>query len=122
MPRVRKSPASRQRRKKIMKAARGYYGSRSKLLRTATESVDRGMKYAYRDRRNRKREFRSLWILRINAAARPYGLSYSRFISGLKKANVALDRKVLAEMAVRDQASFGRLAEIAGSALSAQKP
>lgn len=118
MPRVRKSPASRRRRKKILRAAKGYRGGRSKLLRTASESVDRALRYAYRDRRQRKREFRSLWITRINAAVRPYGLSYSRFIAGLKRANVDLDRKMLADLAVRDAQSFGRLAELIRSSTS----
>jgi large subunit ribosomal protein L20 len=118
MPRVRKSPASRRRRKRILNSAKGYRGGKSKLIRTATESVDRALRYAYRDRRQRKRDFRSLWIIRINAAVRPYGLSYSRFIAGLKRANVGLDRRALAEMAVNDQQSFGRLAELAGSSLT----
>ena len=122
MPRVRKSPASRRRRKRILKAAKGYRGGRSKLIRTASESVDRALKYAYRDRRQRKRDFRALWITRINAAVRPYGLSYSRFMNGLKKANVGLDRKVLADLAVRDQQSFGRLAQIAQGSQSAPDP
>ena len=118
MPRVRKSPASRRRRRRILKSAKGYRGGKSKLIRTATESVDRALRYAYRDRRQRKRDFRSLWIVRINAAVRPYGLSYSRFIAGLKRANVDLDRKSLAEMAVNDEKSFGRLAELAESSLT----
>ena len=118
MPRVRKSPASRRRRKRILNSAKGYRGAKSKLIRTATESVDRALRYAYRDRRQRKRDFRSLWIIRINAAVRPYGLSYSRFIAGLKRANVGLDRRTLAEMAVNDEQSFGRLVELAGSSLT----
>ncbi len=115
MPRVRKSPASRRRRNRILKAAKGFRGGKSKLIRSASESVDRALRYAYRDRKRRKRDFRSLWIIRINAAVRPYGLSYSRFIAGLKRANVGLDRKSLAEMAVNDQQSFARLAELAGN-------
>ena len=121
MPRVKKSPASRRRRRGILRAARGYRGGRSKLIRTAGESVDRALKYAYRDRRRKKRDFRSLWIVRINAAARAHGLSYSRMIAGLKRANVGLDRKMLADLAVRDEQSFGRLAELARSSLSTQQ-
>jgi len=116
MPRVKKSVKSRQRRKKILNAAKGYRGGRGKLLRTASETVDRALKFAYRDRRTKKRTFRSLWIMRINAAAREHGLSYSRFIDGLKKANVELDRKVLAGLAVSDPEAFARLAEIAKQA------
>jgi len=116
MPRVKKSVKSRQRRKKILNAAKGYRGGRGKLLRTASETVDRALKFAYRDRRAKKRTFRSLWIMRINAAARQHGLSYSRFIDGLKKANVELDRKVLAGLAVSDPEAFARLAEIAKQA------
>jgi large subunit ribosomal protein L20 len=113
MPRARNAVASRARKKKVLKAARGYYGGRSKLYRTAKESVRRGLAYAYAHRRRRKRDFRRLWITRINAAARLYGLSYSLFMNGLKKAGVLLDRKVLAEMAVRDKEGFAKLAELA---------
>jgi len=113
MPRAKKAVASRARRKKILKAARGYYGGRSKLYRTAKESVQRGLAYAHAHRRRRKRDFRRLWIVRINAAARLYGLSYSVFMNGLKRAGVALDRKVLADMAARDQEGFAKLAELA---------
>lgn len=113
MPRASKGVASRRRKKKILKAARGYYGGRSKLFRTAKESVQRGLAYAYVHRRRRKRDFRRLWITRINAAARIYGLSYSMFISGLKKAGVVLDRKNLADMAVKDEEAFAKLAELA---------
>jgi len=113
MPRVTKSVASRRRRKKILKAARGYYGGRSKLYRTAKESVRRGLAYAYVHRRTRKRDFRRLWITRINAAARIYGLSYSVFINGLKKAGVLLDRKNLADMAIKDQEAFAKLVKLA---------
>ncbi|MGA7878666.1 MAG: 50S ribosomal protein L20 [Desulfoferrobacter sp.] len=116
MPRVKKSVKSRQRRKKILSAAKGYRGGRGKLLRTASETVDRALKFAYRDRRARKRSFRSLWIMRINAAARQNGLSYSRFMDGLKRANVELDRKVLAGIAVNDPDAFARLADIAKQA------
>ncbi len=116
MPRATNNPAARRRKKKILKQARGYFGGRSKLYRTAREAVQRGLAYAYRDRRARKRDFRRLWIVRINAAARLYGLSYSIFINGLKKAGVALDRKILADLAVRDQATFAKLAELAKGA------
>ena len=113
MPRATKGVTSRRRRKKILKAAKGYYGGRSKLYRTAKESVQRGLAYAYVHRRRKKRDFRRLWITRINAAARIYGLSYSLFINGLKKAGVLLDRKNLADMAVKDEESFAKLAELA---------
>ncbi|NIM19956.1 MAG: 50S ribosomal protein L20 [Candidatus Latescibacteria bacterium] len=116
MPRTKHSVASRQRRKKYIKAAKGYYGGRSKLYRTAKESFERSLTYAYRDRRQRKRDFRKLWIARINAAARLNGLSYNRFISGLKKADVDINRKMLAEMAVNDSEGFKQLAELARSA------
>jgi large subunit ribosomal protein L20 len=113
MPRVKKAVKSRERRKKVLKMASGYRGGRGRLLRTAKETVDRALKFAYRDRRARKRDFRSLWIVRINAAAREHGLSYSRFMDGLKKANVALDRKSLAELAVNNADAFARLAQLA---------
>jgi len=116
MPRTKNSVASRERRKKYLKAAKGYFGGRSKLYRTARETVERGLCYAYRDRRQRKRDFRKLWIARINAAARLNGLSYNRFISGLKRADVDINRKMLAEMAVNDTEGFKQLAEIARSA------
>ena len=113
MPRVRSNVARLKRKKKIMQAAKGARGGRSKLYKSAKETVERGMRYAYRDRRNRKRDFRSLWIIRINAAARMHDLSYSRFMAGLKKAGVDINRKVLADLAVRDPAAFGELAEVA---------
>ena len=113
MVRVTNSPARRKRRKKILKLAKGYRGGRSKLFKTAKETVMRAMRYAYRDRKQRKRRFRSLWIIRINAAANMNGLSYSKFISGLRKAGVTLDRKVLADVAVRDEAGFAELAKLA---------
>ena len=116
MPRATNNPAARRRKKKILKQARGYFGGRSKLYRTAREAVQRGLAYAYRDRRARKRDFRRLWIVRINAAARLYGLSYSLLINGLHKAGIALDRKILADLAVRDQATFAKLAELAKGA------
>jgi large subunit ribosomal protein L20 len=115
MPRTKSSVASRERRKKYLKAAKGFYGGRSKLYRTARESVERAMQFAYRDRRRRKRDFRRLWILRINAAARLNGLSYNRLISGLRKAEVDVNRKLLAEMAVNDKDGFKQLAELAKS-------
>ena len=113
MPRAKGGPKTRQRRKKRLKLAKGYWGAKSKLYRTATEAVDKSMLYAYRDRKNRKRDFRRLWIARINAAVRSLGLSYSQFMSGLKKAGIGLDRKVLADMAIQDQPSFSKLAEMA---------
>jgi large subunit ribosomal protein L20 len=112
MARVKKAVKSRQRRKKILDMAKGYRGGRGKLFRTATETVDRALKFAYRDRKVRKRTFRSLWIMRINAAARLHDLSYSRFMNGLKKANIILDRKVLASLAMTDPQAFARLAQI----------
>lgn len=116
MPRVKKAVKSRQRRKKILKAAKGYRGGRGKLLRTANETVARALQNAYRDRRAKKRDFRRLWIQRINAAARQHGLSYSRFMNGLQKANVTLDRKVLAGLAVQDPEAFARLVDVAKEA------
>jgi large subunit ribosomal protein L20 len=113
MPRATRGAASRRRRKKIMKEARGYFGGRSKLYRTAKETVARARVYAYRDRRTKKRDFRRLWISRINAAARLFDLTYGAFISGLKKAGVILDRKILSEIAVKDLNTFGKLAEFA---------
>jgi large subunit ribosomal protein L20 len=111
MPRATNNVAAKARHKKYMKAAKGNFGGRRKLYRTARETVNKGMAYAYRDRRNRKREFRRLWIVRINAAARLYGLTYSRFMNGLKKLNVDLDRKVLADIAARDIDTFKQIAE-----------
>jgi large subunit ribosomal protein L20 len=113
MARTTNAVASRKRRKRTLKKAKGYWGRRSKLFCTAVDAVTRSERYAYRDRKVRKRDFRRLWILRINAAARSHDISYSRFMNGLRKANVELDRKQLAEMAVSDEASFARLAEIA---------
>ena len=109
MPRVTNAPQSRRRRKKILKAAKGYRGGRSKLLKTAAVAVMRSRQYAYRDRKRRKGDFRRLWIIRINAAARENGLSYSKLIMGLKKAGIELDRKILAEMAVSDPEGFSGL-------------
>jgi len=114
MPRTRNSVATRKRRKKVLKMARGYRGARSKCYKSANEQVMHSLQYAYRDRRARKGEFRKLWITRINAAARENGMSYSRFISGLKNAGVGVDRKILADLAVHDPQAFGRLVAIAG--------
>jgi large subunit ribosomal protein L20 len=113
MPRAKNNVAAHRRHKKILRKARGNYGARSRLYRTALETVHKGWTYAYRDRRNKKREFRRLWIVRISAAAKLHGLNYSSFINGLKKAGVGLDRKALADIAARDQATFSRLAEMA---------
>jgi len=111
MPRTTNNPAAKRRHKKVLKAAKGNYGGRRRLYRTAKETVQKGMAYAYRDRRQRKREFRKLWIIRINAATRLYGMSYSQFICGLKKAGIELDRKVLADLAVRDSEGFRQVVE-----------
>jgi len=111
--RVRRGTKAKKRRKKILKLAKGYRGGRSKLYRTAADAVDRALQYAYRDRRARKRDFRRLWIARINAAARLNDLSYSRFIQGLKDAHVEIDRKILAELAVSDPNAFSHLAAVA---------
>src|SRR3972149_6553490 len=119
MPRVKRSVTAKKKRRKIMKLAKGFFGARSRLLRTATEAVNRAMKYAYRDRRVRKREFRQLWIARINAAARSYDISYSRLIDGMNKAHVTLDRKILADLAVNDQQGFAAVVNIAKSELTA---
>ncbi len=111
MPRVTGSPASRQRRKKYLKQSKGYVGGRRRLYRTAREAVERGYQYAYRDRRRRKRDFRRLWITRINAASRRHGLSYSQFMHALNESGVELNRKVLADLAVRDDEAFGQIVE-----------
>ncbi len=113
MPRAKGGPKTRQRRKKVLKQAKGYWGGRRRLYKTAAETVTRALAFAYRDRRARKREFRALWIVRINAACRALDLPYSSFMSGLRKAGVTLDRKVLAELAVTDPAAFARLVETA---------
>ncbi len=113
MPRAKNNVAAHRRHKKYLSAARGNFGGRSRLYRTARETVQKGMYYAFVDRRNRKRVFRRLWIARINAAARLNGLSYSAFIDGLKKAGIALNRKMLADIAVRDAAAFTELAQVA---------
>ena len=103
MPRIKRGVASRARRKKVLKAAKGYYGARSRTFKVAKQAVIKAGQYAYRDRRQRKRQFRRLWIVRINAAAREHGLSYSRFISGLKEAGIEVDRKVLADIAMHEK-------------------
>ncbi len=115
--RVKRGYKARHRRKKVLKLARGYQGGRSKLFRTAADAVDKALMYAYRDRKVRKRQFRRLWIVRINAGARMNNLSYSKFINGLKQANVELDRKVLAELAVSDPYAFSQLAQTASAQL-----
>lgn len=117
MPRVKGGPQSRRRRKKILRAAKGYVAGRRRLYKNAKETVHRAWTYAYRDRRQRKRAFRRLWITRINAASRQNGMSYSRFIGGLSRAGVELDRKVLADMAVFDAPGFATLVETARQAL-----
>jgi large subunit ribosomal protein L20 len=119
MPRVKRGNRRLKRRKKILRQAKGYWGTKSKLHKAAKEQVMRSLAYAYRDRRQRKRSFRRLWIIRINAAARQFDLSYSQFIHGLKVAGVEMDRKVLADIAARDLESFGRLAKTAQQALEA---
>ena len=113
MPRVASNVASSRRKKKILKLAKGYRGGRSKLYRTAADAVDKALMYAYRDRRAKKRDFRRLWIARINAGARLDDISYSKFMHGLRQANVNLDRKVLAEMALTDPAGFAKVADMA---------
>jgi large subunit ribosomal protein L20 len=118
MSRATNAPASRRRRRRIIKRAKGYWGGRKNLFRTAREAVERAGRYAYRDRRLRKRDFRKLWIARINAAARQNGISYSRFMDGLKKADVEVNRKVLAEIAVSDSAAFAELVDVAKSQLA----
>lgn len=118
MPRVKRGVTAHARHKKVLDRAKGYYGARHKVYRVAKQAVDKAGQYAYRDRRARKREFRSLWVIRINAAARECGLSYSRFINGLSKAAIELDRKVLADIAVYDKRAFASLAEKARAQLS----
>ena len=113
MARVKHSPARRKRKKRLLKQAKGYYGDRSKQYQQARRTVARALVYAYRDRRARKRNFRRLWIARINAACRGAGIKYSQFINGLKKAKIGLDRKVLADLAVKDSQAFNKLVEIA---------
>jgi large subunit ribosomal protein L20 len=115
MPRVKRGVAAKKRKDRILRQAKGYFGGRGNLIKTAREAVQKGLKYAYRDRRQRKREFRGLWIARINAAAREHDISYSRMMYGLKEAGVEVDRKILAELAISDPKAFGELAELAKS-------
>jgi large subunit ribosomal protein L20 len=119
MPRVKRSLTAKKKRRKIFKLAKGYFGARRRLLKTATMAVDRGLKYAYRDRRVRKRAFRKLWIARINAAARMNGISYSRLIDGMKKAHIDLDRKVLSDLAIYDPQGFTKVVSIVKGEASA---
>ena len=118
MPRVKRGVVAHRRHKKILKQAKGYYGARSRVFRVAKQAVTKAGQYAYRDRRQRKRQFRSLWITRINAQSRANGLSYSRLINGLKKADITLDRRVLADLAVHDKPAFSAVVEQAKAALA----
>lgn len=118
MPRVKRGVTAKARHKKVLKQAKGYYGARSRVYRVAKQAVIKAGQYAYRDRRQKKRQFRALWITRINAQARECGLSYSRLINGLKKAEIDLDRKVLADLAIHDKAAFAAIAERAKEALA----
>jgi len=118
MARVKRGVTAKARHKKVLSKAKGYYGARSKLFKTAKQAVIKAGQYEYRDRRQRKRQFRALWIARINAAARLHGLSYSRLIDGLNKADIAIDRKVLADIAVHDDAAFGAIVEQAKGGLA----
>ncbi len=118
MPRVKRGVTARAKHKKVLSKAKGYYGARSRVYRVAKQAVIKAAQYAYRDRKKRKGEFRSLWIIRINAEARQHGLSYSRMIDGLNKANINVDRKILADLAVSDKIAFGRLAEKAKQAVA----
>ena len=119
MARVKRGVTSHKRHKKILKLAKGYYGARSRCFKVAKQSVIKAGQYAYRDRRQRKRQMRALWIVRVNAAARECGISYSRFIAGLKKASIAIDRKILSELAVFDKNAFAKIADTAKAALVA---
>ncbi|MGJ8513340.1 MULTISPECIES: 50S ribosomal protein L20 [Carnimonas] len=116
MARVKRGVTAHRRHKKVLKQAKGYYGARSRVFRVAKQAVIKAGQYAYRDRRQRKRQFRALWIARINAAARLHGLSYSRFVAGLKKAGIEIDRKVLADLAVHEKEAFGAIVEQAKAA------
>lgn len=118
MPRVKRGVTARARHKKVLSKAKGYYGARKNVYRVAKQAVTKAGQYAYRDRRQRKRQFRALWIVRINAAARQFDLSYSRLIDGLNKASIEIDRKVLADLAVHDLPAFGQIAEKAKAALT----
>lgn len=119
MPRVKRGVTARARHKKVLAKAKGYYGARSRVFRVAKQAVIKAAQYAFRDRRQRKREFRALWIVRVNAAARAHGMSYSAFMNGLKKASIEIDRKVLADIAVHDKAAFAALVEQAKASLTA---
>lgn len=119
MPRVKRGVHAKKKRRKILKLAKGFFGARSRLLRTASEAVDRAMKYAFRDRRVRKRDFRKLWITRINAAARINDITYSRLIDGMKKAGVEIDRKILADIAIHDPQAFSEIVNVAKGELVA---
>ena len=119
MPRVKRAAHARKKRRKVLEQARGYWGLKHSSYRRAKEQVEKSLVYAYRDRKTRKRSFRRLWIIRINAAARAHGLSYNQFLAGCRKANIELDRKVLADLAVTDPAAFGKIAEEAKAALQA---
>ncbi|UCG79366.1 MAG: 50S ribosomal protein L20 [Nitrospirota bacterium] len=119
MPRARGGFKTRRRKKKLLKKARGYYGARSRLYNVANEAVEHALQYAYRDRRVKKREFRSLWIVRINAAARQLGMTYSQLMSGIKKAGIGLDRKALADIAYNDPDTFGKIVETAKKEITA---
>lgn len=118
MPRVKRAINAKKKRRKVMKAAKGYRGGRGNLYKSAMEAVDKGRQYAYRDRRNKKRVFRRLWIARINAEAKANGMTYSRFIEGLTKSGVEIDRKVLAELAVNDPTGFSKIASVAKASLA----
>src|SRR5579883_3607261 len=117
MPRVKRSVHARKKRRKVLEEAKGYFGLKKSSYRFAKEQVEHSLVYAYRDRKNRKRTMRSLWIVRINAASREHGLSYNQFVAGCRKANIELDRKVLADLAVADPAAFGKIAQQAKAAL-----
>lgn len=118
MPRVKRGVAARAKHKKVLAKAKGYYGARSRVFRVAKQAVIKAAQYAYRDRRQRKREFRALWIIRVNAAARSHGMSYSEFMNGLKKAAITVDRKVLSDIAIHDKAAFAALVEQAKAGLA----
>ena len=118
MPRVKRGVTAHARHKKVLNAAKGYYGARSRTYRVAVQAVTKAGQYAYRDRRQKKRQFRQLWIVRINAAARQNGLSYSKFINGLKRASIEIDRKILSDIAIQDKATFTALVEKAKAALA----
>jgi large subunit ribosomal protein L20 len=122
MPRVKRSVHARKKRRKVLTQAKGYWGLKSKSYRRAKEQVEHSLVYAYRDRKRRKRDFRRLWIIRINAAARQQGLSYNQFVAGCRKAGIELDRKVLADLAVVDPPAFAKIAEQAKAALGAEQP